>query len=197
MTKIRIGKNVGIRWRITTNGEDVPLEGRNLTLFIRHPYMQRKQLDMRVVDGNIVAAVFRGVEQHHVGIYTLTLYEDYGLDTQNITDRCDAFELVRCSCEESTRGDLATTELEVLVSDFIAGVEGLSAYEVAVKNGFIGSEAEWLDSLKDPARNAATDLEAQKAVWQGEMNEMLAKMQAKIDELETINYFLVQNELHE
>lgn len=157
MAKIRIGKNVGIRWRITTNGEDVPLEGRNLTLFIRHPYMQQKQLDMRVVDGNVVAAVFRGVEQHYVGVYTLTLYEDYGLDTQNITDRCDAFELVRCSCEELTTGDLSTTDIEVLVSDYIAGVEGLSAYEVAVKNGFVGSEAEWLDSLVLPAEQAAEE----------------------------------------
>lgn len=157
MVKIRIGKNVGIRWRITTNGEDVSLEGRNLTLFIRHPYMQQKQLDMRVINGNVVAAVFRGVEQHHIGVYTLTLYEDYGLDTQNITDRCDAFELVLCSCEELTTGDLSTTDIEVLVSDYIAGVEGLSAYEVAVKNGFDGSEAEWLDSLVLPAEQAAEE----------------------------------------
>lgn len=197
MVKIRIGKNIGIRWRITTNGEDVSLVGRNLSLFVRHPYMQPKQIDMRVEDGNVVAAVFRGVEQHYIGAYTLTLYEDHGLDTQNIVDQCDAFELVRCSCEESNKGDLATTDIEVLVSDFIVGVEGLSAYEVAVKNGFVGSEAQWIDSLKDPARNAATDLEAQKAVWQSEINAMLAKMQAKIDELETINYFLVQNELHQ
>lgn len=26
--------------------------------------------------------------------------------------------------------------------------EGLSAYEVAVKNGFVGTETEWLESLK-------------------------------------------------
>lgn len=28
------------------------------------------------------------------------------------------------------------------------GKQGLSAYEIAVKNGFIGTEQEWLDSLK-------------------------------------------------
>lgn len=28
------------------------------------------------------------------------------------------------------------------------GVDGLSAYEIAVKNGFVGSEEEWLESLK-------------------------------------------------
>ncbi len=30
----------------------------------------------------------------------------------------------------------------------IKGGNGLSAYEVAVKNGFIGTEAEWLESLR-------------------------------------------------
>lgn len=28
------------------------------------------------------------------------------------------------------------------------GEEGLSAYEVAVQNGFVGTELEWLESLK-------------------------------------------------
>lgn len=28
------------------------------------------------------------------------------------------------------------------------GDKGLSAYQVALANGFVGSEAEWLDSLK-------------------------------------------------
>ena len=32
--------------------------------------------------------------------------------------------------------------------DGIAGKDGLSAYEVAVQNGFIGTESEWLESLK-------------------------------------------------
>lgn len=30
----------------------------------------------------------------------------------------------------------------------VRGEEGLSAYEVAIENGFIGTEEEWLDSLK-------------------------------------------------
>ena len=30
----------------------------------------------------------------------------------------------------------------------IRGPEGLSAYEIALKNGFVGSEIEWLDSIQ-------------------------------------------------
>lgn len=32
----------------------------------------------------------------------------------------------------------------------IPALEGLSAYEVAVKNGFLGNEQEWLESLRVP-----------------------------------------------
>lgn len=35
--------------------------------------------------------------------------------------------------------------------DGIDGAEGLSAYEVAVANGFVGTEQEWLESLKGEA----------------------------------------------
>lgn len=47
--------------------------------------------------------------------------------------------------------DLITLALlKKYVSDTIANVEinGKSAYEIAVENGFLGSEIEWLESLK-------------------------------------------------
>lgn len=33
----------------------------------------------------------------------------------------------------------------------IPSLQGLSAYEIAVKNGFVGTEEEWLESLKATA----------------------------------------------
>lgn len=42
------------------------------------------------------------------------------------------------------------------------GMQGWSAYEVAVKNGFIGTEADWLQSLKQPALDAAEEALAAK-----------------------------------
>lgn len=37
------------------------------------------------------------------------------------------------------------------------GIQGLSAYEVAVKHGFVGTEEEWVQSLKQPALDAAAE----------------------------------------
>ena len=50
--------------------------------------------------------------------------------------------------------NVAELEVETSVSDVVevetekAGPPGLSAYEVAVKNGFVGTEEEWLASLQ-------------------------------------------------
>jgi hypothetical protein len=34
------------------------------------------------------------------------------------------------------------------VTNYIPGAPGASAYEIAVANGFVGTEQEWLDSLE-------------------------------------------------
>ena len=43
------------------------------------------------------------------------------------------------------------------------GIQGWSAYEVAVNNGFVGTEAEWIQSLKQPSLDAAAEALAAKA----------------------------------
>ena len=53
------------------------------------------------------------------------------------------------------------------------GVQGWSAYEVAVQHGFVGTEAEWIQSLKQPALDAAA--EALEAKAQVEATEQAVK----------------------
>ena len=53
------------------------------------------------------------------------------------------------------------------------GVQGWSAYEVAVKHGFVGTEEEWVQSLKQPALDAAA--EALEAKAQVEATEKAVK----------------------
>lgn len=55
----------------------------------------------------------------------------------------------------------------------IQGIQGWSAYEVAVKHGFVGTEEEWVQSLKQPALDAAA--EALEAKAQVEATEQAVK----------------------
>lgn len=55
----------------------------------------------------------------------------------------------------------------------VQGIQGWSAYEVAVQHGFVGTEAEWVQSLKQPALDAAA--EALDAKAQVEATEQAVK----------------------
>ena len=55
----------------------------------------------------------------------------------------------------------------------VQGIQGWSAYEVAVKHGFVGTEEEWVQSLKQPALDAAA--KALEAKAQVEATEQAVK----------------------
>lgn len=134
---IRIGKDLKIRWPILTNGNAVPLEGRDLKLILRTP--TSNELPMAFVSSeNVAEFTFRGVEQTRVGRYSLTMWENYGKDGQTVVDYCDAFTLVARSCEESDEVlsgaslDVETVELEAGTMEI--GVPGMSAYELYIRH---------------------------------------------------------------
>ena len=122
MKHIRIGKDISLRWAITTDGAAIPLQGRDLTLEMKSPIGKVIILPYRV-DGNVITITYYGYEQTVVGEYSLTLWENKGKPGQNVVDAIRAFKLVRTSPEEEdfTGGDLqvesvdlGTANLEIL-----------------------------------------------------------------------------------
>ena len=155
MKKIRIGNDIVIKWRITINGEEVNLEGLDLSLYISTTYQPRKAIAFTVA-GNEITATYKGTEQKVTGVYRLTLYRNEGENAQSILDACDAFELVSCSCL-TTDVAFGGAEVELPVADLGIGVPGLSAYEIAVAEGFKGTQEEWLASLSAASEAAAAE----------------------------------------
>lgn len=99
MDKIRIGKDIAIKWSILTNGIPQSLEGRDLLLVLADPFGNCSTPAFSV-DGNTVSLTYRGTEQRILGTYRLTLWENYGKPGQTAVDACQAFTLVRFSCLE-------------------------------------------------------------------------------------------------
>lgn len=58
---------------------------------------------------------------------------------------------------------------------YAVGARGYSAYEVAVQNGFIGTEQEWLDSLKGDAGESAYQIAVEQG-YTGTKDEWLASL---------------------
>lgn len=153
MNSIRIGNDINIAWSIYRCGDAEPLTLSALTLYMTCGYRKVQVQDFKV-DGNKITFTFHGKDQANTGIYGLTLVGNAGQDGMFTVDACGAFKLVGSQCA----GCLDTDGVEVdLRSDIQAPANGLSAYEIAVLDGFQGTEEEWLASLKQPAVDAAEE----------------------------------------
>lgn len=150
--KIRIHKDIAVRWTIRTNGEDMPLAGRDISVMLTDPYDGKTKMAIGVVDANVVVFTWYGKDQKHLGKYILTAVENAGKEGSTCLDAVDFVTLVRYTSEEDEQqtAEGLDTESVDLEGDLLQNGRGLSAYEVAVANGYIGTEAEWLESLKAP-----------------------------------------------
>lgn len=89
----RLGKDIGFIWTITTNGEPLSLEGRILRLVMTDPKGYETEFPFEVQD-NKLKTVFYGRDQKWLGVYSFTLWENYGMIGQTAVDKI-AVELVR------------------------------------------------------------------------------------------------------
>ena len=67
------------------------------------------------------------------------------INTGNVEDPDDSKLYLKTDTEWQLVGDLSGNQ----------GIQGESAYEIAVLNGFVGTEEEWLDYLRQPSLDAA------------------------------------------
>lgn len=124
MKNIRIKKDINIKWTITTNGENISLANRDLTLYLVTPYRTHLLLDYTVED-NIITTVYRGTEQKLCGKYSLTLFENKDKEGQTVVDKISAFKLVENTDKEIDdiidnlqieTVDLGSSNLDVIIN---------------------------------------------------------------------------------
>lgn len=183
MRSYRIGKTLKIRWGILTGGKSEPLSGRDLRLEIATGSRFRRNVPFEA-DDSVAEFLFQGSEQRYVGAYTLTMWENRGKENQTVVDRCDAFCLVACSCEESAESadepNLDVETLELGSSNLETGVPGKSAYELFKEHN---PDSE----LTEKQYAVAPIVEAARAA-------ALADNPPKIVEVEGVQYWAFYNE---
>jgi hypothetical protein len=97
--RVRIGKDIKIKWAVLTDGSALPLNTEELTLELVGPNGKNLGLDFEV-EGNVLTATFYGKDQKCTGDYTLTLWKNKGKEGQTVVDKLSAFSLVRYSTQE-------------------------------------------------------------------------------------------------
>ena len=77
MKKIRIGKDLQVKWTILTNGKSEDLSGRDLTLFLFDPLKYSRQVPFEV-SANVISFTVRGTEcaGDFVGYYKFKVLEE-------------------------------------------------------------------------------------------------------------------------
>ena len=148
MKKIRIGNDIGIRWEIFAKvGDNISpydLTDKRIDLYVVSPYRQN-QIDEFIVDGNAVEFTFLGMVQKYIGRYHLLMVENDAEVGMHTVDECDAFELVRCSCDEG--GD-SESRVE------IANLSFSSAITIGGGGGTsITIDTEMSDASENPVQN--------------------------------------------
>lgn len=146
--KRRIGTTLSVSIPVLTEGEPVSLLGRDITVVLVSPRWVRQHVGYGLTDGNVVTFVYQGKDQNTTGCgeYRVEVYENLNQNRQRVFDKV-LFELVPySSMEEDGIDDLASPLIRIEPGNLSFG--GKSAYEIAVKHGFVGTVEQWLASLK-------------------------------------------------
>ena len=133
--KIRIGKELRISWSILTQGQNKPLEGRNLRLYLQEPNRQRRTLDF-TTDANTLLTILPANTLTRLGKYALILTENEGQDAQTAVDANPAFTLVETTEEEDT----PTTETPNLEIAYINLATGNLTLRMVLQELFSGKD---------------------------------------------------------
>lgn len=189
MQRIRIYKDLKIQWKVLTNKEALPLEGRDLTFEIVNKF-ERVSFPYSV-EGNLLTADFPGTAHKSLGDYWVTLWENKGKEGQTLVDSCAGFTLVSTTCMEddndNTLNGAAAVSLE---SNIEFGVKGDSAYEIWLKQGYTGTVSDFMDWLREPATSIADSVsqaetervKAEKERESAETERAMAEDSRKLDE---------------
>lgn len=106
------------------------------------------------IEDNTLIAMWTADRQFAVGDYDIILYAHKNKGGQAVCDQYRFARLVSHTAQADAPDD-SGIEAVIAMQPVTIKLAGLSAYEVAVINGFNGTEEEWLESLKQPAEDAA------------------------------------------
>lgn len=125
------------------------------------PYGRRPERPLPVtlpvhIEGDTLIALWTADRQFDCGEYDIILYARKNRCGQAVADQCRFVRLV----PHTAMADLpdgSGIEAVIQLQPLTIQLAGLSAYDIAVANGFTGTEQEWLASLKGGDSQAAAD----------------------------------------
>lgn len=185
MENIRIGNSVHVSWRLyNNNGSQYALSGKIRRLWIISAALEKEITSYGIQGRNEIVFSVPADDLIRYGTYKIRLtIRESESETEDATyDLTQIFQVVSQSYPNASNAiggvaDLSFTS--VLNNVVIERIEGLSAYEIAVNNGYEGTEQEWIamyDNAVTAANNAAEEaIAATETVMANEESRQLAE----------------------
>ena len=154
MVNVRIGNNIHVLWKFyNNNGSKYQLSGRVRKLFLKSAALEKEIETYAIQYRNELTFMVDAHDLTRYGTYKLVLKvrESESLTEDATYDLTQVFQVVSSSYPGITNaiaGEVDVQFTSVLNDVVVERIEGLSAYEIAVNNGFEGTEEEWIESLK-------------------------------------------------
>jgi len=149
--KRRIGNDLSFAWSITykDSGDPFDLEGLTLKLTLCHgDYEKRIPVTDFDVEENVISWKWAAADQPVCGNWYALLESVDDVGEAHTVDMCMIICLVPHTYMETdatdTSVDVETVELSSELQEIM---RGYSAYEIAVQQGYEGTEEEWIESL--------------------------------------------------
>ena len=151
MDIIRIGNDINVTWSVFgRNGAKYSLTGKIHHLWLVSGPRKKEITAYSLQARNQIVFVVDGDEIHKYGTYKLVLQlKEPDDDTQDATyELTHVFQVVSetypMRANKVIGGQCDIVVKSILKNVYISDLEGASAYEIAVNNGFVGTEAEWV-----------------------------------------------------
>jgi len=151
MTTIRIGNDIFVVWKVfSRNGMRFSLENQNIRIWLSSGPFKMEITDFTTSIRGEVAFKIDADSITRYGIYKLELsIFDEDAETADATfDVTHIFQIVSTNYADTNNpaldGEVEIEPCSVLNNIVTSTLEGASAYEIAVKHGYTGTEEEWL-----------------------------------------------------
>ena len=136
------------------------------------------------IQDNKIIATWTANNQFALGEYDIVLYARKDKAGQAVVDQARFVRLVAHTAQADETDD-GSAQVIVELKPVTLELSGLSAYDVAVVNGFKGTEAEWLESLKQPAKDAAEEVKTEVSEFLEDAKSLISG-RVKVSELDTM-----------
>lgn len=123
MKKIRIGKDIGVRWKIRTPFNDDPLSVSDISIDMKDPRGTVVPVEGFEITGDTVTFGLKGTAFAYLGDYTFSCWKNKGRDGQTVVDAVSAFTLVSSTDKETGAGRGGCGVLELNTVDLYSELE--------------------------------------------------------------------------